>query len=178
MFCFVHSLLVMVCQKCGTVVIGGSTWCKYWVFVHCTCTGEVCADYFCIVERVEGLVSLEMVGCRVLGVFYSMSCYCFVLLERERSQRKLLKLAWLVFFDWKKKLVLVLFAEVRQVRDCSVQCRCLYWVNRLLAGADSDLWVYVWDLGDGWRWSNVILIEEMLLLFVSWTSSCKVLCWR
>ena len=25
MFCFVHSLLVMVCQKCGTVVIGAST---------------------------------------------------------------------------------------------------------------------------------------------------------
>ena len=56
--------------------------------VHCTCTGEVCADYFCIVERVEGLVSLEMVGCRVLGVgvFCLMSSYCFVLREREREK--------------------------------------------------------------------------------------------
>ena len=25
------------------------------------------------------------------------------------------------------------------MRDCSVQYRCLYWVNRLLAGADRDL---------------------------------------
>ena len=61
------------------------------MFVHCTCTGDVCADYFCIVERVEGWVSLETVGCRGLGVCAVIALYC--LRERERSQRKLSKLA-------------------------------------------------------------------------------------